>query len=206
MGQEIAVYGKYDLRKQSLSAYKLLANKNSDDGMAPIYSINRQIKQKKLQTMIDLAIAESMDEMGNAVPEDLRKHYRLMADQDLVIAMHHPKDLAEAKEARRSAVFREFFLFQMQLALMSSQNKSHSGYAKHYDLEEIGKLTKSLPFALSPDQKKVINEIFADMFVDQQDAAPSSGGTLGRKTVAAVFAIYRGSEKPGYQSRLDGAN
>lgn len=78
VGQEIAVYGKYDLRKQSLSAYKLLANKNSDDGMAPIYSINRQIKQKKLQTMIDLAIAESMDEMGNAVPEDLRKHYRLM--------------------------------------------------------------------------------------------------------------------------------
>lgn len=201
VGQEIAVYGKYDLRKQSLSAYKLLANKNSDDGMAPIYSVNRQIKQKKLQTMIDLAIAESMDEMGNAVPEDLRKHYRLMADQDLVIAMHHPKDLAEAKEARRSAVFREFFLFQMQLALMSSQNKSHSGYAKHYDLEEIGKLTKSLPFALSPDQKKVINEIFADMFVDQQMQRLLQGDVGSGKTVVAVFAIY-GAVTAGYQAAL----
>lgn len=201
VGQEIAVYGKYDLRKQSLSAYKLLANKNNDDGMAPIYSVNRQIKQKKLQTMIDLAIAESMDELGNAIPEDLRRHYRLMADQDLVIAMHHPKDLAEAKEARRSAVFREFFLFQMQLALMSSRNKSHSGYAKHYDLEEIGKLTKSLPFDLSPDQKKVINEIFADMFVDRQMQRLLQGDVGSGKTVVAVFAIY-GAVTAGYQAAL----
>ncbi len=84
---------------------------------------------------------------------------------------------------------------------MSSQNKSHSGYAKHYDLEEIGKLTKSLPFALSPDQKKVINEIFADMFVDQQMQRLLQGDVGSGKTVVAVFAIY-GAVTAGYQAAL----
>ena len=102
IGQEVAIYGKYNLAKQSLSAYKLVAKSHGDDGMAPVYSVNRHIKQKKLQSLIDEAIAEYGSQIGNAVPDWLRKKYQLMSDQELVKGMHHPKSPAQAKAARRS--------------------------------------------------------------------------------------------------------
>lgn len=201
VGQEVAIYGKYDLRKQSLSAYKLVAAKNADNGMAPIYSVNRHIKQKKLQGLIDQAISECLPGIGNAVPDEIRQKYRLLTDCDLVMAMHHPKNPDEARAGRRSAVFREFFLFQMQMAQLSSSNKKRIGHAKKYDLGEIAALTKSLPFELSADQKKVINEIFADMFVDKQMQRLLQGDVGSGKTVVAVFAIY-GAITAGYQAAL----
>ena len=201
IGQEVAIYGKYNLAKQSLSAYKLVAKSHGDDGMAPVYSVNRHIKQKKLQSLIDEAIAEYGSQIGNAVPDWLRKKYQLMSDQELVKGMHHPKSPAQAKAARRSAVFREFFIFQMQMALMASSNRQHQGQAKKYDLKEIAALTKALPFDLSPDQKQSINEIFADMFVDRQMHRLLQGDVGSGKTIVAVFAIY-GAITAGYQAAL----
>lgn len=201
IGQEVAIYGKYNLAKQSLSAYKLVAKSHGDDGMAPVYSVNRHIKQKKLQSLIDEAIAEYGSQIGNAVPDWLRKKYQLMSDQELVKGMHHPKSPAQAKAARRSAVFREFFIFQMQMALMASSNRQHKGQAKKYDLKEIAALTKALPFDLSPDQKQAINEIFADMFVDRQMHRLLQGDVGSGKTIVAVFAIY-GAITAGYQAAL----
>lgn len=46
VGQEVAIYGKYDLRKQSLSAYKLVAAKNADNGMAPIIRSTATLSKK----------------------------------------------------------------------------------------------------------------------------------------------------------------
>ena len=201
IGQEVAIYGKYNLAKQSLSAYKLVAKSHGDDGMAPVYSVNRHIKQKKLQSLIDEAIAEYGSQIGNAVPDWLRKKYQLMSDQELVKGMHHPKSPAQAKAARRSAVFREFFIFQMQMALMASSNRQHQGQAKKYDLKEIAALTKALSFDLSPDQKQAINEIFADMFVDRQMHRLLQGDVGSGKTIVAVFAIY-GAITAGYQAAL----
>ena len=201
IGQEVAIYGKYNLAKQSLSAYKLVAKSHGDDGMAPVYSVNRHIKQQKLQSLIDEAIAEYGSQIGNAVPDWLRKKYQLMSDQELVKGMHHPKSPAQAKAARRSAVFREFFIFQMQMALMASSNRQHQGQAKKYDLKEIAALTKALPFDLSPDQKQAINEIFADMFVDRQMHRLLQGDVGSGKTIVAVFAIY-GAITAGYQAAL----
>lgn len=201
IGQEVAIYGKYNLAKQSLSAYKLVAKSHGDDGLAPVYSVNRHIKQKKLQGLIDEAIAEYGSQIGNAVPDWLRKKYQLLSDQELVLGMHHPKNPAQAKAARRSAVFREFFIFQMQMALLASSNRQHKGQAKKYDLKEIAALTKSLPFELSADQKQVINEIFADMFVDRQMHRLLQGDVGSGKTIVAVFAIY-GAITAGYQAAL----
>ena len=78
--------------------------------------------------------------------------------------MHHPKNGNEAKIARRSAIFREFFLFQVQLAqLLSQRDEDVPGVAKKYDLAALKELIQTIPFELSNDQKKVVNEIFAEL-------------------------------------------
>ncbi|KRK08412.1 DNA helicase RecG [Lactobacillus pasteurii DSM 23907 = CRBIP 24.76] len=202
VGQEIAVYGKYELSRQSLSAFKLIAKKENESGMAPIYSVNRHIKQKKLVGLIDLALEEFADQIVDLVPKSIRSKYRLMNEKDLVLRMHHPKNGIEAQLAKRSAIFREFFIFQLQLAELGHQIKENiNGIPKKYDLNEIKELTNSLPFELSDDQKQVINEIYADMHSGRQMRRLLQGDVGSGKTIVAVYAIFA-AITAGYQAAL----
>ena len=202
IGKEVAVYGKFELAKQSMTAFKLVAKKENDSGMAPIYSVSKNIRQKKLLSLIDQAIEFGLSELEDVVPSAIRQKYRLMSEQQLVYAMHHPKNAQEAKLAKRSAIFREFFIFQLQLAQLTYQGQQKvGGKSKNYDLNEIAELTASLPFQLSPDQKKVVNEIYADLHSQSQMRRLLQGDVGSGKTVVAVYAIYA-AITAGYQAAL----
>lgn len=202
LGKDVAVYGKYNVARQSLSAFKFIAEKKSDSGLAAIYPLNRHVRQKKLQELIDQAIKEYLPQVDNVVPEDIRKKYRLETDQAIVQDMHHPKNATMAKMTKRSAIFREFFLFQIQLAqMMSMRDDDAPGEAKKYDLAAIKELIAKLPFELSDDQKKVVNEIFADLRSPRQMRRLLQGDVGAGKTVVAVFAIYA-VITAGYQAAL----
>lgn len=201
IGQEVAIYGKYNVARQSLSAFKFVAAKENDSGMAPIYPVNRLVKQKKLVSLINLAIDSFLDQVQDIVPKEIREKYRLLHDQEIIQKMHHPKNGCEAELAKRSAIFREFFIFELQLTLLANHDGKQQGYPKKYDLKEIANLTKSLPFELSDDQKKVVNEIYADMHSDGQMRRLLQGDVGSGKTVVAVYAIFA-AITAGYQAAL----
>lgn len=201
IGEEVAIYGKYNVARQSLSAFKFIAAKENDSGMAPIYPVNRYVKQKKLVSLINLAIDSFLDQVRDIVPENIRGKYRLLTDQEIIQKMHHPKNSTEANLAKRSAIFREFFIFELQLALLANHDGKQAGYPKNYDLKEITQLTSSLPFELSDDQKEVVNEIFADMHSSGQMRRLLQGDVGSGKTVVAVYAIFA-AITAGYQVAL----
>ena len=201
IGEEVAIYGKYNVARQSLSAFKFVAVKENDSGMAPIYPVNRHVKQKKLVNLINLAVDSFLDKVQDIVPQSIREKYRLLTDQEIIQKMHHPKNSTEANLAKRSAIFREFFIFELQLALLASYDGKQAGYPKNYDLKEIAQLTSSLPFELSDDQKEVVNEIFADMHSSGQMRRLLQGDVGSGKTVVAVYAIFA-AITAGYQAAL----
>lgn len=202
IGKDIAIYGKYNVTRQSLSAFKFVAAKENDSGLAPVYPVNKHIHQKKLVSLIKLALDEYLENVEDIVPLKIRQKYRLLSDKDLVKLMHKPNNISQAEIAKRSAIFREFYLFQIQLALLMNENSKQSqGFAKKYDLQEVAKLTKSLPFELSHDQKHVINEIFADMHSPRQMGRLLQGDVGSGKTIVAVYAIYA-AITAGYQAAL----
>lgn len=202
IGQEVAVYGKYNVSRQTLSGFKFIASKDNDSGMAPIYPVNKHVRQKKLISLINMAIDDFLDEVVDIVPEKIRTKFKLLSDKEIIVKMHHPKNAVDAKLAKRSATFREFFIFQMQLALLTNhENENNHGEVKNYDLIEIAKLTKSLPFELSADQKETVNEIYADMHSERQMRRLLQGDVGSGKTVVAVYAIFA-AITAGYQAAL----
>ncbi|RVU77792.1 ATP-dependent DNA helicase RecG [Lactobacillus xujianguonis] len=202
IGQEVAIYGKYNVARQSLSGFKFVVTKENDSGMAPIYPVNKHVRQKKLVDLINLAIEDFLPEVKDIVPLAIRQKYSLLSDQEIIVKMHHPKNGQEAELAKRSAIFREFFIFQIQLAeLTASNNQKARGKAKDYDLTEIAKLTSSLPFELSADQKEVVNEIFTDLHSPRQMRRLLQGDVGSGKTVVAIYAIYA-AITAGYQAAL----
>lgn len=201
VGKEVAIYGKYNISRQSLAGFKFIAAKENDSGMAPIYSVNRHIKQKKLIDLLNIALEEYLPDIDDVVPVDIRRKYRLLPEKNIVHEMHHPQNFNESQIAKRSAIFREFFIFQTELAQLTELNPQNKGIPKKYDLNEIAKLTKSLPFELSTDQKQVINEIFADLFSPVQMQRLLQGDVGSGKTIAAVYAMYA-AVTAGFQAAL----
>ena len=201
VGKEVAIYGKYNISRQSLAAFKFIAAKENDSGMAPIYSVNRHLKQKKLVDLIKLALADYLTGVDDVVPVSIRKKYHLLNESDVIQKMHHPQNATESQVAKRSAIFREFFIFQAELAQLTEVNPRNKGFAKKYDLSAVAKLTKSLPFDLSTDQKNVINEIFADMFSPIQMHRLLQGDVGSGKTIVAVYALFA-AVTAGFQAAL----
>ena len=201
LGKEVAVYGKYNISRQSLAGFKFIAAKENDSGMAPIYSVNRHLRQKKLIDFINIALDEYLPAVDDVVPVDIRRKYRLLPEKNIVQKMHHPQNFNESQIAKRSAIFREFFIFQTELAQLTEVNPQNKGIPKRYDLNEVAKLTKSLPFELSTDQKQVINEIFADMLSSRQMQRLLQGDVGSGKTIVAVYAIFA-AVTAGFQAAL----
>ncbi|AWM75506.1 ATP-dependent DNA helicase RecG [Lactobacillus kullabergensis] len=201
VGKEVAVYGKYNISRQSLAGFKFIAAKENDSGMAPIYSVNRHLRQKKLIDFINIALDEYLPTVDDVVPVDIRRKYRLLPEKNIVQKMHHPQNFNESQIAKRSAIFREFFIFQTELAQLTEVNPQNKGIPKKYDLNEVAKLTKSLPFELSTDQKQVINEIFADLFSSRQMQRLLQGDVGSGKTIVAVYAIFA-AVTAGFQAAL----
>lgn len=200
IGQEIAVYGKYNEPKQILTGMKIMAKKTAGDELEPIYSVNQHVKQKKIAELVDVLLAK-FTELKDVVPESLRSHYRLLNELQIVHGMQRPRDQKIAQLAQRSAIFREFFLFQMQLQYGMQHDVANKGVAKQLDSNALAELRSLLPFDLSVDQNIVTEEILRDLTSDRVMNRLLQGDVGSGKTVVAVFAIFA-AITAGYQVAL----
>jgi ATP-dependent DNA helicase RecG len=200
-GQNIAVYGVFNKNRLSLNGQRIIAQADKDDAMSPVYSVNRQLKQARLVKLIKQALPEALPLLGETVPSELRDKFRLMPEKELVKQCHYPDSPRQGQLARRSAIFREFFIFEMQMALLVAGRAKRGGIAKKYDLSAIQELTSSLPFSLTTDQKHAVNEIFADLFQPRQMNRLLEGDVGSGKTIVAVYALFA-AVTAGYQACL----
>ena len=121
----------------------------------------------------------------------MRSHYRLLNDQELVRQMHFPKNQTESLQARRSAIFREFFLFELQIESLRVQNhNSDTGLQLNYDLGALKEFIQTLPFELTAAQKRVVNEICADLKDAHHMNRLLQGDVASGKTVVAAIAMF----------------
>lgn len=192
MGTEAALYGKWDAKRHSLTGMKVLATQTEDEpSLAAIYPVNKHVRQSTLVALIKAAYDREAATMPDIVPEAIRTHFRLLADRAIVHGMHFPTTAAEAKSARRSAIFREFFLFECQLqSLKQTDAKPVNGLAIPYDNQALRALIQTLPFTLTAAQKRVVNEICSDMRGPGHMNRLLQGDVGSGKTVVAAIVMY----------------
>lgn len=201
LGEELAVYGKWDAKKKALTGMKILGSGHQGD-FAPIYHVSQKVKQKTLIPLIRQAFADYSDQIKENLPLALREKYRLMDKATAMYAMHFPKDPAEHHQAKRRVVFEEFFLFQMKLQGLRIREKSVSqGLAIQYDNQRLKAFIASLPFTLTAAQQKVTNEICRDLLSPEHMQRLLQGDVGSGKTVVAAIALYA-TMTAGFQGAL----
>lgn len=202
-GAEVAVYGKWDAKRKSMTGMKVLAIKNdTSPEFASIYSASKSIRQTTLVKLIRTAYDAYADLIVNILPQALIDKYRLVTERQVIHGMHFPKTQTEANAARRTAIFEEFFLFQMAIQLLKKREQApEQGLALHYDNQKLRAFIQTLPFELTKAQKRVVNEICRDLKSPRHMNRLLQGDVGSGKTIVAALVMYA-AVTAGYQAAL----
>ena len=201
VGSTIAIFGKWDKAKASLTGMKLLAQ--VEDDLQPVYRVAQGISQASLVKVIKTAFDQGLELLlEENLPQVLLERYQLLGRNQAVRAMHFPRDLAEYKQALRRVKFEELFYFQMQLQVLKCETKDVSqGLIIPWQADLLEKKKATLPFELTAAQERSLNEILQDMKSPAHMNRLLQGDVGSGKTVVAGLAMYA-TYTAGLQSTL----
>lgn len=202
LDRQVTVMGKWDARRQQLTANKLVtAASSKDNEYGAIYPANKHVRQGTLRSLIRQAFEDYQNVIPTLLPQSLRDRYRLMDRRQMIKEMHFPDNAAMAKAARRTATYEEFFLFQLRLQAIRRVHQHEDGTRILYHNDEVKQFIAGLPFELTTAQKRVVNEICRDLRLPYQMNRLLQGDVGSGKTVVAAIASYA-TITAGYQAAL----
>lgn len=186
-GEEIAIYGKWNPSRNVLSGIKIVPKTKEE--WEPIYHASKEIKAKTIQKWIQVALEQFSSVLPEILPQKYLEKYRLCSRKEALHWIHQPQTKTEYQQARRRLAYEEAFLWQLQLKELKKQeateNATHS-----YNNEQLKAFIRTLPYELTQDQKKVMNEICRDMKKSQPMNRLIQGDVGCGKTIVAILAAY----------------
>ena len=132
------------------------------------------------------------------LPLDLRLRYRLMSRQAALRAIHFPKSMEEAAQARRRLAYEELLLLELRLMdedLRRSRGKQPVAHV--VDGPKMRALTAAVPFRLTEDQAKARDEVLRAMAAKRCVNHLVLGDVGTGKTMVAAFALAAAADTGG---------
>ncbi|HNU22991.1 MAG TPA: ATP-dependent DNA helicase RecG [Mesotoga sp.] len=167
----------------------------------PVYSLTSGISMKMMRkiTKRNLGVVRSLE---NLIPLKIKERRQLLERKHSFTAIHFPKSMFEARKARETLAYEEFFLFEIAVLSRRRQMRcKYQGLPKEIAGILAERLVESLPFELTEDQVKAFREIRDDMRATSPMSRLLQGDVGSGKTLVAELAITDNYEA-GYQSAL----
>jgi len=207
-GSRLLVRGKLEKRGFNVSEHEFLdANGSSapaglhTTGIVPVHPASEKLRPQRIREWVWQA-APMARHAVEPVPGRLRRELRMASASDSIVASHFPVDEHQAEAARERLAFEELFLYQA--ALVSRRGRRVSG-KRGIELPESGgevaAWLESLPFSLTGDQQRALEEIDSDLGQEQPMQRLLMGEVGSGKTVLALYAMLRAIEA-GHQAAL----
>lgn len=166
----------------------------------PIYPCTAGLTQRHIREAVANGLQLLEEPFKEVLPDAVRKAYGLM---DIAQAIHHvhmPQTLQDFEDARRRLAFEEFFIMQMGIGMAGQERKK--GIAPVFsDVKCIADFAKGLPFELTNAQKRVINEVSADLRKETPMNRLVQGDVGCGKTVVAAAVMFAAVQS-GFQAAM----
>ena len=129
----------------------------------PVHRATEGLSTNWLRRLIAAAVDDVAD-VPDHLPVSLRLRRKLMSQRAALRAMHFPRDMAEAREARRRLAYEELLCLQVVLAARRHViTMERPGIAHDTEGPVLGRLRDMIPFTLTKDQERAVDEILGDM-------------------------------------------
>ena len=153
----------------------------------PIYPLTAGLTNAAVGKAVLQALAVC-DPPAEILPEAVRAEYGILPAEEAYHAIHQPRDMEQAAQAKKRLIFEEFFVFSAGLSLMRSSRaeKKCTPYLNFNMKPFYG----SLPFALTGAQSRAVEEILSDFRSGKPMNRLVQGDVGSGKTMVAAAAAY----------------
>ncbi len=203
VGIGITVIGKFDKKKNVITASEIkLAPLSNKVKIEAVYHSTSGLTVKNLSTYINMALLMFGKKIPDYIPEKYIEKYNFVNKKTALNIVHNPPDDNKLQEAKNRLKYEELFQFMFKINYLKHENKKkNTGIKREVDREKVDKFIKGLPFSLTDDQNKAVNDIIKDLESNNRMNRLLQGDVGSGKTIVSFIAMYINS-LCGYQSAL----
>lgn len=200
-GKTLFIVGRYSARFKSIvvSAVYELSSWFVQSEIKPFYRLPGGIGQSYFMNVIDNILHSSlMQYIGNNVPDEFVKKYRLIPRRQAFKIVHQPDGKKQLQEGLRTFKYEEALAYCMK---MEVNKRLRSIYKKgahlSIDRNKMNALVKKLPFSLTKDQIQCTKEIMDDMDSSNVMFRILQGDVGTGKTAVALLSLFANTIRGG---------
>ena len=153
----------------------------------PIYPLTAGLTNVAVGKAVLQALAVC-DPPAEILPEAVRAEYGILPAEEAYHAIHQPRDMEQAAQAKKRLIFEEFFVFSAGLSLMRSSRAEKK--CTPYHNFNMKPFYGSLPFSLTGAQSRAVEEILSDFRSGKPMNRLVQGDVGSGKTMVAAAAAY----------------
>lgn len=186
-GEFARLYGKFNRNKLEINGTKLIFE--AGGGYQVKYPLGGVMQSKTFQKIVRSAF--DMANFNVDLPEALRAKYKLMPVRDALYALHFPDSHETVAAARRTIKFYELYHYQLKIMERRQKERIRSDrFVVDYKIDELKTFIDTLPFELTGDQKKSVNDICRDFKQNISMHRLLQGDVGSGKTIVAGICVY----------------
>ncbi len=196
----ITIIGKYDIKHNTITASDIkFGSISSLPKITPVYHTVSKITSKQINNYI-LKVIDDI-KVTDIIPSILLDKYKLIPKSEAIREIHRPDDIHLLKNAINHIKYEELFLFMLKMNELKRNRVKVIGIKKEVDKNNVLEFINNLPFKLTDDQLKVVDEIYNDLTSNIVMNRLVQGDVGSGKTIVSFIAIYI-NYLAGYQSAL----
>ena len=190
-GKEVTIIGKYNKLKNAVIASDIRFGMLPPGAkIEPIYYVTEGLTVKQISKFISSALEEDY-QVEDLVPRFLVEKYNLMDKKTAIKNIHVPEDILLLKKARQRIKYEELFMYVLKINYLKQKMSDDStAIERNIDKDKLDKFIKGLPFELTLDQDKAVNDIINDLSIKKRMNRLLEGDVGSGKTIVALIAIY----------------
>ena len=164
------------------------------DDFVPVYPLTDGLSSKIIGGLVKIAVDALAQDLTDPLPETLRRELSLPTLSYAIRNIHTPIDEGSLSQAMRRLAFDELFFFALGIAQVTKQKRTEC--AVTVKKTSVAPFLALLPYELTDDQKKAVNDIYLDMTKTDADGNTPpmtrilAGDVGSGKTVCAALAMY----------------
>ena len=186
------ISGVYEEKRHAISLINILVGEiNQENALRPIYALPSQVPNHSFAHLAKKCLTLLEGKIEEVVPSYFREKYRLLSHEEALKKAHLPVSPKDLYLSKRTLKYEEALSFSVKSALLRKMSKERKkDEHRKINLEKVKDFIHSLPYSLSLDQKKALQEIYSDMDSSSSMYRLLQGDVGTGKTLVAALSAY----------------